>query len=46
MIKNDEMTSEIFELNDESRVNEIASLISGAKITETAKKVASDLLQN
>ncbi len=46
VIKNDEMTSEIFELNHESRVNEIASLISGAKITETAKKVASDLLQN
>ena len=46
VIKNDEMTSEIFELKDESRVNEIASLISGAKITETAKKVASDLLQN
>ena len=46
VIKNDEMTSEIFELNDESRVNEIVSLISGAKITETAKKVASDLLQN
>ena len=46
VIKNDEMTSEIFELNNESRVNEIASLISGTKITETAKKVASDLLQN
>ncbi len=46
VIKNDEMTSEIFELDDVSRVNEIASLISGAKITETAKKVASDLLQN
>ena len=46
IIKNDEMTSQILELNDESRVNEIASLISGAKITETAKKVASDLLQN
>ena len=46
IIKNDEMTSQIIELNDESRVNEIASLISGAKITETAKKVASDLLQN
>ena len=40
------MTSKITELNDESRVYEIASLISGAKITETAKKVASDLLQN
>ncbi len=46
VIKNDEMISEIFELNDESRVNEIASLISGTKITETARKVASDLLQN
>ena len=46
VIKNDEMTSQIIELNDESRVYEIASLISGAKITETAKKVASDLLQN
>ena len=46
IIKNDEMTSQIIELNDESRVDEIASLISGTKITETAKKVASDLLQN
>ena len=40
------MTSQIIELNDESRVDEIASLISGTKITETAKKVASDLLRN
>jgi len=46
VIKNDEMTSQIIELNDQERVNEIASLISGAKITETAKKVASDLLKN
>ena len=46
IIKNDEMTSQIIELNDQERVNEIASLISGAKITETAKKVASDLLKN
>ncbi len=46
VIKNDVMTSQIIELNDELRVYEIASLISGAKITETAKKVASDLLQN
>ena len=46
IIKNDEMTSQIIELNEESRINEIASLISGNKITETAKKVASDLLQN
>ena len=40
------MTSHIVELNEESRIDEIASLISGTKITETAKKVASDLLQN
>ena len=46
IIKNDEMTSQIIELNDQERGNEIASLISGAKITETAKKVASDLLKN
>ena len=46
VIKNDEMTSQIIELNDQSRVDEIASLISGTKITETAKKVASDLLKN
>ena len=44
-IKDDDMTSQIIELDDESRIDEIASLISGAKITETAKKVASDLLQ-
>ncbi len=46
IIKNDEMTTQITELNGDSRVNEIASLISGSKITQTAKKVASDLLQN
>ena len=46
VIKNDQMTSQIIELKDQSRVDEIASLISGTKITETAKKVASDLLQN
>ena len=46
IIKGDEMTSQITELNNETRVNEIASLISGAKITDTAKKVALDLLKN
>ena len=46
IIKNDEMTSQIVELDKESRIDEIASLISGTKITETAKKVALDLLQN
>ena len=46
IIEGDEMTSQIIELNDESRVNEIAGLISGAKITDTAKKVALDLLKN
>ena len=44
-IKDDDMTSQIIELDDKSRIDEIASLISGAKITETAKKVASDLLR-
>ena len=44
-IKGDEMKSQIIELNNESRINEIASLISGTKITDTAKKVALDLLQ-
>ncbi len=46
IIKDDEMTSQIIELNDETRIDEIASLISGTKITETTRKVASDLLQN
>ncbi len=46
IIKGDEMTSQITELNNETRVNEIASLISGAKITDPAKKVALDLLKN
>ena len=46
IIEGDEMTSQIIELNGESRVNEIAGLISGAKITDTAKKVALDLLEN
>jgi len=46
IIKNDEMTSQIIELSNVSRVDEIASLISGTKITETARKVALDLLQN
>ncbi len=46
IIKDEKMTSQIIELDDETRVNEIAGLISGAKITDTAKKVALDLLQN
>ena len=46
IIKDDEMTSQIIELNAETRVDEIAGLISGTKITDTAKKVALDLLQN
>ena len=40
------MTSQRVELTAQARVNERARLISGAKITETAKKVASDLLKN
>ena len=46
VIKNDVMISQIIELNDDTRVNEIAGLISGAKITDTARKVALDLLKN
>jgi len=46
IIKGDEMTSQISELNNETRINEIASLISGTKVTDTAKKVALDLLKN
>ena len=46
IIRDEKMTSQIIELDDETRVNEIAGLISGAKITDTAKKVALDLLQN
>ena len=43
-LKNDSLESSISELNHQERIYEIASLISGNKITEEAKKVASDLM--
>ena len=43
-LNNDFLESSISELNHQERIYEIASLISGNKITEEAKKVASDLM--
>ena len=43
-LNNDSLESSISELNHQERIYEIASLISGNKITEEAKKVASDLM--
>ena len=43
-LNKDSLESSILELNQQERINEIASLISGNKITEEAKKVASDLM--
>jgi DNA repair protein RecN (Recombination protein N) len=43
-LNNDCLESSISELNYQERIYEIASLISGNKITEEAKKVASDLM--
>ena len=43
-LNKDSLESSIIELNIQERINEIASLISGNKITAEAKKVASDLM--
>ncbi len=43
-LNNNSLESSISELNHQERIYEIASLISGNKITEEAKKVASDLM--
>jgi len=43
-LNKDSMESSILELDIQERINEIASLISGNKITAEAKKVASDLM--
>jgi len=43
-LNNDFLESSISELNHQERIHEIASLIGGNKITEEAKKVASDLM--
>ena len=43
-LNKDNLESSIVELDIQERINEIASLISGNKITAEAKKVASDLM--
>jgi len=43
-LNKDSLESSILELDIQERINEIASLISGNKITAEAKKVASDLM--
>ena len=43
-LNKDNLESSIVELDKQERINEIASLISGNKITAEAKKVASDLM--
>ena len=43
-LNKDSLESSIVELDIQERINEIASLISGNKITAEAKKVASDLM--
>lgn len=43
-LNKDNLESSILELDIQERINEIASLISGNKITAEAKKVASDLM--
>ncbi len=43
-IEKDDMQSQIYELDTDSRILELATLISGSKITEESKKVAIDLL--
>ena len=44
-IKDENLESKLIELSDKDRILEIATLISGAKITDESKKVASDLLK-
>ena len=44
-IKGENLESKLIELSDKDRILEIATLISGAKITDESKKVASDLLK-
>ena len=43
-LDNNNMESFITNLNENARINEIATLISGSKITEESKKVAIDLI--
>ena len=44
-LENDDMTSSINDLDENERIQEIATLISGSKITEESKKVAQDLIK-
>lgn len=44
-IKGENLESKLIELSDKDRILEIATLISGAKITEESKKVALNLLK-
>ena len=44
-LKGENLESKLIELSDKDRILEIATLISGAKITEESKKVASNLLK-
>jgi DNA repair protein RecN (Recombination protein N) len=44
-IKGENLESKLIELSDNDRILEIATLISGAKITDESKKVASNLLK-
>ena len=43
-LKEDDMESSITKLDNQGRILEIASLISGSNITEESKKVAKDLI--
>jgi DNA repair protein RecN (Recombination protein N) len=45
-INGENLESKLIELSEEDRVQEIASLISGSKITDESKKVAYDLIKN
>ena len=44
-IKGENLESKLIELSDKDRILEIATLISGAKITDESKKVASNLIK-
>ena len=44
-IKGENLESKLIELSDKDRILEIATLISGSKITDESKKVASNLLK-
>jgi DNA repair protein RecN (Recombination protein N) len=45
-INGENLESKLIQLSEEDRIQEIASLISGSKITDESKKVAYDLIKN